>query len=132
MQAPRNLAEIAIAEITEEGLAEMHPLVADVPHREPHPRACPRPSQYGRKIGKLLKGAEPDVNAAAKLVLHDWQRAPRCSRDSARCARDRREIAHLSSASAQAVGFRTLLSLPISRLKLRRGLAAARAAWRAW
>lgn len=30
--------------------------------------------QYGRRIGKLLKGGEPDTNAAAKLVLHDWQR----------------------------------------------------------
>lgn len=30
--------------------------------------------QYGRKIGKLVKGGEPDTNAAAKLVLHDWQR----------------------------------------------------------
>ena len=95
-QAPRSrrdLAETAIAEITEESLAEMHPHVAGVPLLEPHPRACPRPSQYGRKIGKLLKGAEPDVNAAAKLVLHDWQRAPRCSRDPRevrpRSARDR-------------------------------------------
>ena len=95
-QAPRSrrdLAEIAIAEITEESTAEMHPLAADVALLEPHPRACPCPSQYGRKIGKLLKGAEPDVNAAAKLVLHDWQRAPRCSRDPRevrpRSARDR-------------------------------------------
>uniref|UniRef100_A0A7S4BJ68 Nucleolar GTP-binding protein 2 n=1 Tax=Chrysotila carterae TaxID=13221 RepID=A0A7S4BJ68_CHRCT len=30
--------------------------------------------QYGTRIGKLLKGGEPDTNAAAKLVLHDWQR----------------------------------------------------------
>ena len=30
--------------------------------------------QYGRRIGKLVKGGEPDTNAAAKLVLHDWQR----------------------------------------------------------
>eukprot|EP00965_Chrysotila_dentata_P197492 6178219-Pleurochrysis_carterae.AAC.2 len=30
-------------------------------------------SQYGTRIGKLLKGGEPDTNAAAKLVLHDWQ-----------------------------------------------------------
>ena len=30
--------------------------------------------QYGRKIGKLLKGGEADTNAAAKLVLHDFQR----------------------------------------------------------
>ncbi len=30
--------------------------------------------QYARKIGKLLKGCEPDTNAAAKLVLHDFQR----------------------------------------------------------
>jgi len=30
--------------------------------------------QYARKIGKLLKGSEPDTNAAAKLVLHDFQR----------------------------------------------------------
>eukprot|EP00967_Tisochrysis_lutea_P134129 scaffold236423_cov27-Tisochrysis_lutea.AAC.1 len=30
--------------------------------------------QYGRKIGKLMRGGEPDTNAAAKLVLHDWQR----------------------------------------------------------
>ena len=43
--------------------------------------------QYGRKIGKLLKGAEPDINAAAKLVLHDWQRAPRYARDTLEIAR---------------------------------------------
>ena len=30
--------------------------------------------QYARKIGKLLKGGEADVNAAAKLMLHDFQR----------------------------------------------------------
>jgi len=30
--------------------------------------------QYARKIGKLFKGNEPDTNAAAKLVLHDFQR----------------------------------------------------------
>lgn len=26
------------------------------------------------KMGKLLKGAEPDINTAAKMVLNDWQR----------------------------------------------------------
>tara|TARA_B100000795_G_scaffold132517_1_gene98866 strand:- start:67 stop:993 length:927 start_codon:yes stop_codon:yes gene_type:complete len=30
--------------------------------------------QLAVKTGKLLKGAEPDTNAVAKLVLHDWQR----------------------------------------------------------
>ena len=30
--------------------------------------------QYGRKIGKLRTGGEPDTNAAAKHVLHDFQR----------------------------------------------------------
>ena len=30
--------------------------------------------QYARKIGKLLRGGEADLNAAAKLVLHDFQR----------------------------------------------------------
>ena len=30
--------------------------------------------RYARKIGKLLKGGEADTNAAAKLVLHDFQR----------------------------------------------------------
>ena len=33
--------------------------------------------QYGTKIGKLLKGGEPDINAAAKLCLHDFQRGER-------------------------------------------------------
>ena len=35
-------------------------------------RGVKPPSQ--RKIGKLLKGDEPDTNAAAKLVLHHFQR----------------------------------------------------------
>ena len=30
--------------------------------------------QLATKSGKLLKGAEPDTNAVAKLMLHDWQR----------------------------------------------------------
>jgi nuclear GTP-binding protein len=30
--------------------------------------------QYARKIGKLLRGDMPDTNAAAKLMLHDFQR----------------------------------------------------------
>ena len=30
--------------------------------------------QLATKTGKLLKGAEPDTNAVAKLMLHDWQR----------------------------------------------------------
>ena len=30
--------------------------------------------QLATKTGKLLRGAEPDTNAVAKLVLHDWQR----------------------------------------------------------
>eukprot|EP01006_Ploeotia_vitrea_P035648 TRINITY_DN65915_c6_g2_i1.p1 TRINITY_DN65915_c6_g2~~TRINITY_DN65915_c6_g2_i1.p1 ORF type:complete len:748 (+),score=462.52 TRINITY_DN65915_c6_g2_i1:94-2244(+) len=31
-------------------------------------------TQYARKIGKLLKGGEPDFNNAARKVLNDWQR----------------------------------------------------------
>ena len=38
------------------------------------PISFPLFAQYGTKIGKLLKGGEPDVNAAAKLCLHDFQR----------------------------------------------------------
>lgn len=30
--------------------------------------------QFARKNGKLLKGAEPDVKTAAKMLLYDWQR----------------------------------------------------------
>lgn len=30
--------------------------------------------QLAKKSGKLLKGAEPDVNTMAKMVLNDWQR----------------------------------------------------------
>jgi hypothetical protein len=30
--------------------------------------------QYAVKTGKLLKGGEADINAAAKMILHDWQR----------------------------------------------------------
>ncbi|KAI4374704.1 hypothetical protein MLD38_012667 [Melastoma candidum] len=30
--------------------------------------------QLCRSTGKLLKGGEPDVTTAAKMVLHDWQR----------------------------------------------------------
>lgn len=29
-------------------------------------------TQLSKKTGKLLKGGEPDLNAAAKSVLHDW------------------------------------------------------------
>lgn len=31
-------------------------------------------TQLARKHGKLLKGNEPDLNTAAKCVLHDWGR----------------------------------------------------------
>lgn len=31
-------------------------------------------SQIARRTGKLTKGGEPDLNTAAKMVLHDWQR----------------------------------------------------------
>ncbi|CAI5523224.1 unnamed protein product [Closterium sp. Naga37s-1] len=31
-------------------------------------------SQMAKRTGKLLKGGEPDVQTAAKMVLHDWQR----------------------------------------------------------
>lgn len=31
-------------------------------------------SQVARHTGKLGKGGEPDLNTAAKMVLHDWQR----------------------------------------------------------
>lgn len=30
--------------------------------------------QLAKKFGKLLKGAEPDVNTVAKMILNDWQR----------------------------------------------------------
>lgn len=30
--------------------------------------------QLAKKCGKLLKGAEPDINTSAKMVLNDWQR----------------------------------------------------------
>ncbi|KAG5673480.1 hypothetical protein PVAND_003524 [Polypedilum vanderplanki] len=30
--------------------------------------------QLAKKTGKLLKGGEPDVTAAAKMILNDWQR----------------------------------------------------------
>eukprot|EP00043_Microstomoeca_roanoka_P010037 m.95537 g.95537 ORF g.95537 m.95537 type:complete len:706 (+) comp14770_c2_seq1:142-2259(+) len=30
--------------------------------------------QLAQKSGKLLKGGDPDVSTAAKMVLHDWQR----------------------------------------------------------
>lgn len=30
--------------------------------------------QVARRAGKLGKGGEPDLNTAAKMVLHDWQR----------------------------------------------------------
>lgn len=30
--------------------------------------------QLAKKMGKLLKGAEPDINTVAKMVLNDWQR----------------------------------------------------------
>lgn len=30
--------------------------------------------QLSKKMGKLLKGAEPDINTTAKMVLNDWQR----------------------------------------------------------
>lgn len=30
--------------------------------------------QLAKKTGKLLKGGEPDINAAAKMILNDWQR----------------------------------------------------------
>lgn len=41
------------------------------------PPDCPCPSpppQIARKKGKLLKGGEPDVRIAARIVLSDWQR----------------------------------------------------------
>lgn len=31
-------------------------------------------TQYAKKTGKLLKGAEPDLHAVAKMILHDWLR----------------------------------------------------------
>lgn len=30
--------------------------------------------QLAKKFGKLLKGAEPDINTMAKMILNDWQR----------------------------------------------------------
>jgi len=31
-------------------------------------------TQIAKKTGKLLKGAEPDLKAVAKIILMDWQR----------------------------------------------------------
>lgn len=31
-------------------------------------------SQHARLTGKLLKGGDPDLNIAARMVLYDWQR----------------------------------------------------------
>ena len=31
-------------------------------------------AQLARASGKLVKGGEPDLNTAAKMVLYDWQR----------------------------------------------------------
>ena len=31
-------------------------------------------SQFARKSGKLLKGGDPDIPTAAKMILNDWQR----------------------------------------------------------
>ena len=31
-------------------------------------------TQLATASGKLLKGGEPDLNTAAKMVLYDWQR----------------------------------------------------------
>lgn len=31
-------------------------------------------TQLANASGKLLKGGEPDLNTAAKMVLYDWQR----------------------------------------------------------
>eukprot|EP00898_Chlorokybus_atmophyticus_P006269 jgi/Chlat1/6643/Chrsp49S06143 len=31
-------------------------------------------SQLARQAGKLMKGGEPDLNTAAKMILYDWQR----------------------------------------------------------
>ncbi|KAJ4459127.1 putative Nuclear/nucleolar GTPase 2 [Paratrimastix pyriformis] len=31
-------------------------------------------SQFARGMGRLLKGGEPDLNTAAKVMLYDWQR----------------------------------------------------------
>jgi len=31
-------------------------------------------AQFSKKTGKLLKGGEPDLNTAAKMILNDWQR----------------------------------------------------------
>lgn len=30
--------------------------------------------KFARKSGRLLKGGEPDVKTAAKMLLYDWQR----------------------------------------------------------
>jgi len=30
--------------------------------------------QFARKSGRLLKGGDPDISTAAKMLLHDWQR----------------------------------------------------------
>lgn len=31
-------------------------------------------TQLARSSGKLLRGGEPDLNTAARMVLYDWQR----------------------------------------------------------
>ena len=31
-------------------------------------------SQIAFKSGRLLKGAEPDLDTVAKMIIHDWQR----------------------------------------------------------
>jgi len=31
-------------------------------------------TQFAKRSGKLLKGGEPDINTAAKMILMDWQR----------------------------------------------------------
>lgn len=31
-------------------------------------------TQLARNSGKLLRGGEPDLNTAARMVLYDWQR----------------------------------------------------------
>lgn len=88
--------------------------------------------QYASKIGKLLKGGEPDINAAAKLVLHDFQRgrlpyfvappgysaarAEREGREHVAEADAKKEAAADKAAGAKAAGAGEL-KLPKQKLK---------------
>ena len=79
--------------------------------------------QHARKIGKLLKGCEPDVNAAAKLMLHDFQVC-------ARRARTGTPPVHVPCASAHVYGVCVARACTTSSAGVCRTLRC-RPAWRA-